>query len=71
VVSVTDGDTLRVRAGGREVRVRLLGIDTPETRRPGAAVECGGKNATASMKRLVFVGGRGRRVTLSGDPTQP
>ena len=22
------------------------------------------------MKRLVFVGGRGRRVTLSGDPTQ-
>jgi len=70
VVSVTDGDTLRVRAGGREVRVRLLGIDTPETRRPGVAVECGGKNATASMKRLVFVGGRGRRVTLSGDPTQ-
>ncbi len=28
-------------------------------------MECGGKSATASMKRLVFVGGRGRRVTLS------
>ena len=70
VVSVTDGDTLRVRSGGREVRVRLLGIDTPETRRPGVAVECGGKSATASMRRVVVVRGRGRRVTLTGDSTQ-
>ncbi len=70
VVSVTDGDTLRVRIGARSERVRLLGIDTPETRRPGVAVECGGKSATATMRRLVFVRGRGRRVTLTGDSTQ-
>lgn len=37
VASVTDGDTLRVRLGQaeREVRVRLIGIDAPERRKPG------------------------------------
>jgi endonuclease YncB( thermonuclease family) len=31
VVGVTDGDTLRVLRGGREVKIRLHGIDAPET----------------------------------------
>ena len=43
IVRVIDGDTLRVRlTGGRQLTVRLIGIDTPETKRPGVAVECGG-----------------------------
>lgn len=32
VVAVVDGDSLRVRLGGRVERVRLLGVDAPETR---------------------------------------
>lgn len=34
VTRVTDGDTLRVRCGGRNERVRLLQIDTPERDEP-------------------------------------
>jgi micrococcal nuclease len=67
VTSVVDGDTLHVRSGGREVKVRLLGIDTPETHRPGTPVECGGRQASASMARLAPVGSH---VTLATDPTQ-
>ena len=33
VVAVTDGDTLRVRYGDRELTLRLHGIDAPESRR--------------------------------------
>jgi micrococcal nuclease len=49
------------------VKVRLLGIDTPETHRPGTPVECGGREASAAMARLLP---RGARVTLATDPTQ-
>jgi micrococcal nuclease len=34
VVSVTDGDTIRVMRGGVSVPVRLYGIDSPEKRQP-------------------------------------
>lgn len=52
VVRAVDGDTLKVRLGGRLESVRVLGIDTPETHRPGTPVECGGPQASASMARL-------------------
>ena len=45
-------------------------IDTPETRKPGTPVECGGPQATARMKQLALRSGRGRAVTLVSDPTQ-
>ena len=48
VARLVDGDTLDVRlAGGREERVRLIGIDTPETKKPGDPVECFGPEASA------------------------
>jgi micrococcal nuclease len=71
ILSVVDGDTLKVRLStGSRRTVRLIGIDTPETRAPGTPVECGGKDATAYMKRLALRKGRGRIVTLTTDPTQ-
>jgi len=73
VVSVTDGDTLRVRLSGdrASIPVRLLGIDTPETRRPRTGVECGGREASASLKQLALnAHARGRRVSITSDPTQ-
>jgi endonuclease YncB( thermonuclease family) len=75
VVEVIDGDTLNVRlAGGSRRTVRLVGIDTPESRKPGVPVECGAKRATRHMKRLAFQkrGERriGRIVALITDPTQ-
>jgi len=71
VVRVVDGDTLAVRSGGREERVRVLGIDTPESVKPDTPVECGAKAAARAMRRRALgSGGAGRRVRLVSDPTQ-
>lgn len=67
VVRPVDGDTLVARANGRTFYVRLLGIDTPETHRPGTPVECGGPQASKNMDALAPAGAR---VTLEADPTQ-
>ena len=63
VVRVVDGDTIRVRLGGEVERVRYIGIDTPETVKPGTPVQCFGKAASAYNARLV----RARRVRLAFD----
>ena len=64
-VMVVDGDTLKVRlANGKRRSVRLIGIDTPEVY---GTLECGGRKASASMRRLAP---RGTRVVLVSDPTQ-
>jgi micrococcal nuclease len=64
VVSVVDGDTLVVRVAGREERVRLIGVDTPETVHPHRAVECFGREASAHTARLA---GPGTAVRLVYD----
>lgn len=51
VVKVVDGDTVEVRyPDGGEDTVRVLAIDTPETKHPSKPVECGGPEATAFAK---------------------
>jgi endonuclease YncB( thermonuclease family) len=86
ITAVVDGDTVKVRAYGakrKRYTVRLIGIDTPETKRPGTPVECGGPQATSNLYRLAFRrsrdtdgdglrdrGSQGRRVVLRTDPTQ-
>jgi micrococcal nuclease len=67
VVRPVDGDTLVARARGRTFYVRLLGIDTPETHRPGTPVECGGPDASARMNALAPPGSH---IRLQTDPTQ-
>ncbi len=63
VESVADGDTLDlITSSGREITVRLIGIDTPEVY---GGVECGGRAASDAMKVLA-VG----VVTVRTDPTQ-
>ena len=68
VTTAVDGDTLRVRLRRSRlvIDVRLIGIDTPETHRPGTPIECGGPRAGASMHRMAD----GRGVTLVTDPSQ-
>jgi micrococcal nuclease len=63
VVRVVDGDTIRVRLGGTEERVRYIGVDTPETIKPGTPVQCFGKAASAYNARLV----RAHKVRLEFD----
>jgi micrococcal nuclease len=53
VTEVVDGDTLHIRIGRSEEKVRLIGIDTPETHKPNTPVECFGKEATKALGRLL------------------
>jgi micrococcal nuclease len=64
VIRVVDGDTIQVRlAGGRTARVRAIGIDTPESVKPGTPVQCFAKKASHFNASLVD----GRKVTLRTD----
>jgi micrococcal nuclease len=63
VLRVVDGDTIRVRLDGRTERVRYIGIDTPESVKPGTAVQCFAKRASAANAALVA----GRSVRLVAD----
>jgi micrococcal nuclease len=60
IVRVVDGDTIEARIGGRIEDVRLIGVDTPETVKPGTPVQCFGERASHFTKRRLT----GRRVRL-------
>lgn len=66
VVKVIDGDTIDVDVDGKFERLRLIGIDTPETVDPRKKVQCFGKEASNKAKELLF----GRFVILESDETQ-
>ena len=63
VVRVVDGDTIHVRVDGREETVRYIGVDTPESVKPGTPVQCFAKKASAFNHRLVD----GEKVRLVRD----
>ncbi len=64
VTHVVDGDTIDVEMpDGSDEAVRYIGIDTPETVKPGTPVQCGGPRAHEANERLVG----GRSVTLRFD----
>lgn len=50
---VVDGDTLIVTEAGQRTRVRLIGIDAPESVKPGSPVECFGPEASKFLKDLL------------------
>lgn len=67
VLRVVDGDTIDIRDEVRgRLRVRILGIDTPETKKPNSPVECWGPEATEFAASTML----GQRVALVPDPTQ-
>ncbi len=67
VVRVVDGDTLIARIDGADDRVRLLGVDAPESVTPDRPVECFGPQAAAEARRLLP---DGARILLVADATQ-
>jgi micrococcal nuclease len=60
VTAVVDGDTIDVKVGGREERVRLIGIDTPELHLDDGSAECYGPEAAAFTSELLPPGTRVR-----------
>ena len=63
VVRVVDGDTIVASVEGADQYVRYIGIDTPETVKPGTPVQCYGPQASEENHRLVD----GRTVRLVFD----
>jgi micrococcal nuclease len=53
LVRVVDGDTIDVDIHGTNERVRLIGIDTPETVKPNTPVQCFGPEASSHTKSLL------------------
>ena len=59
VERIVDGDTIVVGGG---VRVRLIGMNTPETKDPRTGVECFGPEASRHISELLPAGSRVRLV---------
>lgn len=66
VLRVVDGDTIDVMLDGNTTRVRLIGINAPESVDPRRPVQCFGKEASAYMHTLLD----GRSVRLDVDISQ-
>ncbi len=66
VTRVVDGDTIDVRVNGRTERVRMIGLNTPESVDPNRPVQCFGIEASSFTKALLT----NQTVLLEADPTQ-
>ena len=66
VTRVADGDTFTAERQGEELKVRILGINTPESVDPRRGVECFGIEASDRMKTLL----EGEMVSLIEDDSQ-
>lgn len=63
VSEVYDGDTIAVQMDGRIEKVRMIGVDTPETHKPNSPVECGGPEASDFTNKQLS----GAEVRLEAD----
>ena len=53
IADVIDGDTVDIDINGRTERVRLIGVNTPETKHPTKPIECFGPEASAYLTQLL------------------
>jgi micrococcal nuclease len=65
-VEVSDGDTILVSKNCEPVKVRMIGIDTPETVDPRKPVQCFGKEASDYTKKHL----QGKSVVIETDAEQ-
>ena len=66
VVHLVDGDTLDIKYNDTTERIRLIGVDTPETVDSRKTVECFGREASEYLKSKL----EGKLVSIESDPTQ-
>jgi endonuclease YncB( thermonuclease family) len=68
VTNIVDGDTIDVLIDGQEQRIRIIGVDTPETKDPNQPVMCFGAEATAFTSDMI--GRAGHQVYLEKDVSE-
>ncbi len=68
VERVVDGDTFIASANGQSLRVRLIGINAPESVQPDAPVDCYGPEASVALGRLLPPGTTVRAAYEPGGP---
>ncbi len=57
VTKISDGDTVTVQfTSGATEKVRFIGVDTPETKRPNTPIQCFGPEATQFTTALIPIG---------------
>lgn len=66
VTRVVDGDTIKVDMGGVPDTVRYIGMDTPESVKPGVPVQCDAERA--SHRNAQLVAGRRVRLVVGAEP---
>jgi len=66
VIKVIDGDTVNVEVNGKKESVRLIGIDSPETKDPRKPVQCFGAEASTKLSGML----NKQSVELVPDETQ-
>jgi micrococcal nuclease len=66
VTQVVDGDTIVVQMGKLSQKVRLIGIDAPESVDPKKPDQCYGKESAANATKLLL----NQTIKLEADPTQ-
>ena len=63
VLRVVDGDTIEIEGN---VKLRYIGIDTPETKHPTKGIQCFGKEASNKNKELV----EGKTIRMEKDVSE-
>lgn len=54
VISVTDGDTFRIKSGDESIPVRLIAVDTPEIHHPTIKKKCYGDEAKDFLEKNIL-----------------
>lgn len=66
VTRVVDGDTIWIDNNGQRLKIRMIGLDTPEWVDPRKPVQCFALEASAQAKTILA----GQSVYLETDPSQ-
>ncbi len=66
VQRVVDGDTIVLAMHGRDQKIRIIGLDTPEVVAPHKPVQCYGPEATVEAQKVL----NGQTIILTTDPSQ-
>lgn len=67
LIRVVDGDTLVVSINGEQEKIRIIGLDTPESVKSNHPIECFAKEATEHITELLS---SNSTLSIVSDPSQ-